>query len=66
MPWALADRADARGRVEGWGSACEHHAQEGQAGNRSFFVGNIYCCPSSLFAKEHVLLKNLIKQDMYN
>lgn len=43
--WLMKSRPRVEWRGRRWG-AFEHHAQEGQAGNRRFFVGIIYCCPS--------------------
>ena len=43
--WLMRSRQRVDWRGRRWG-AFEHHAQEGQAGNRRFFVGIIYCCPS--------------------
>lgn len=42
--WLMKSRPRVEWRGRRWG-AFEHHAQEGQAGNRRFFVG-IICCPS--------------------
>lgn len=43
--WLMKSRLRVEWRGRRWG-AFEHYAQEGQAENRRFFVGIIYCCPS--------------------